>query len=133
MDNTYNNYLLSNDHLTFEEMTNIHQEILKGCNDSDEDFKELYEDMIKEAISYTNIRVKWNFYSQEVKWERDPLRTRTHNGFISTLMVLKRYMESEDYCIEWSKRLNLDDANTHRKKIGDFANYLTFVVALSTR
>lgn len=63
----FKNYLIKKDTLTFEEMENLHVSILESANSIDEEFLEIWQDLIESAIDYTKIRAEWNFYSKDKK------------------------------------------------------------------
>lgn len=131
--NTYENYLSSPDTLPFETANSIHMEVIQEANINDTIFNELWEEVIESAITYTKNRAEWRTYTRERKVETDKLRTGKHNRFIVSLTVLKRYMNTQNWSTSWSNQLGLEEREKNRKKIGDFANYLTYVYALNGR
>ncbi len=106
----------------------------------EEDFKELWDDVIDDAIRYTSIRSEGAILTPEEQELRDASRTKVHNQVLSSFLILERFFLRKKWeCVSWTKLLflqepienrNLFDINSHRKRIGDFANYLTFVYAL---
>lgn len=140
---TYDNYLSAPDSLTFDDMSKIHKAMLDD-GAGDEVFAELYNEMFKAALMYTELRVKWSYISNDEKYELDKTRTMKHNAFISTLTPIVRYLDNIKKSPKWAELLfNLPlsdvvkgDKETiyqHRKRLGDFANYLSFVSALNER
>lgn len=138
----FKNYLIKKDTLTFEEMENLHVSILESANSIDEEFLEIWQDLIEYAIDYTKIRAEWNFYSKDKKMEVDSMRTNKHDNVIITFLMLERFMIQKKWSIEWTKQLFLQDIISNRtkkdvvesrKRIGDFANYLAFIYALNGR
>ncbi len=138
----YQNYLQKKDHMTLEEMEKLHNNILKISDKTDLDFLEIWENLIQNSIKYTQIRADWNFYSKEKKLDADSNRTNIHNLVIDSFIILERYMSKENWNIEWTKLLFgennakdrvREDVSEHRKRIGDFANYLAFIYALHGR
>ncbi|MCD5189590.1 hypothetical protein IV460_00775 [Enterococcus casseliflavus] len=138
----FKNYLIKKDTLTFEEMENLHVSILESANSIDEEFLEIWQDLIESAIDYTKIRAEWNFYSKDKKMEVDSMRTNKHDNVIITFLMLERFMIQKKWSIEWTKQLFLQDIISNRtkkdvvesrKRIGDFANYLAFIYALNGR
>ncbi|WP_241161880.1 MULTISPECIES: hypothetical protein [unclassified Enterococcus] len=58
MDQTYENYLQQPDTLSFTEMTTIHQEILKNADVNNNDFIEIWEELMRAAIRHTVLRAE---------------------------------------------------------------------------
>jgi hypothetical protein len=127
---TYQNYLSAPGHLTFQEMEKIHEGILEQVNINDSEFKELWEEIIKTAIDYTNMRANFAFLSMEDK-HLDSKRTTKHNLFLYAVKDLMIYMNLNELNTEWYNKLN--DSDKPRKRVGDFANYLTFIMAVNAR
>ena len=141
---TFDNYLLlRHEPLTFEEMGNIHKQIITHADITTEDFKEYWEETIKSAIHYSEIRGKWNFMSKAEKMDRDLSRTSAHNIVIDNFILLERIFKINNWDSRlWTEYLFLNentenrtrkDLDEHRKRIGDFSNYLAFVYTLSGR
>ncbi len=143
--NLYNfqGYLNKPEALTFPEMEEIHRLIFAAADLKNEDFIELWKDVIEQAIHYTNIRSEGMILTQQEQEQRDQSRTNQHNMLLSTFLVLERFFLQQGWdCKEWTEKLFLQkpiknrrmmDLNSHRKRIGDFGNYLTFVYALHNR
>lgn len=89
---------------------------------------EYWNDFINSCVEYAEIRSTWLFLSREEKLEKDELRTAIHNTVIRNLSILKRMVENRNENIEWYNRF-YDD----RKRIGDFACYISYIYALCTR
>lgn len=142
-DQSFENYLNSSEHLTFKDMTLIHKLILDNANIKNEDFREVWEEIIQSSIDYSNIRSKWNLFTREQKMDKDPLRTSLHDDVILNFILLERTFRMNQWNSKsWTEILFLesdvptrhkDDLNKHRKRIGDFSNYLAFVCALTER
>ena len=142
-DQTFENYLNASEHLTFEDMTLIHKLILDNANITNEDFKDVWEDVIQSSIDYSNIRSKWSLFTIEEKMDKDPLRTSLHDDVIFNFIILERIFKMNQWDSKsWTEILFLesdvstrhkDDLHKHRKRIGDFSNYLSFIYALTGR
>lgn len=74
----------------FKEMTQLHEEILKNADIADEDFADIWEDMVHSAIKYSDTRAKWNYMTNEQKLDKDAARTIEHNIVIDNFIVLER-------------------------------------------
>ncbi len=143
MQQTFKHYLTLNESMDFEMMTSIHQEILTQADIQDGDFQWLWQDCVHYAIEYSRIRSQWHFVSMEEKQSQDASRTSLHNNLIGCFLSLERLFEQSGWQSErWTEQLFLqqkiekrtkEDVQSHRKRIGDFANYLAFVYALNSR
>ena len=143
MQQTFKHYLTLNESMDFEMMTSIHQEILTQADMQDEDFQWLWQDCVHYAIEYSRIRSQWHFLSMEEKQSQVASRTSLHNNLIGCFLSLERLFEQSGWQSErWTEQLFLqqkiekrtkEDVQSHRKRIGDFANYLAFVYALNGR
>ena len=112
--------------LSYEEAIKIDQMIYDNLNHTDEDIKELYDDMIERAIRYAHIRAEWMISSREKRIATDSFRTSAHDAFIVSLNIVAR---TEGRVGEEWMELLFDD----RKRIGDLACYLALFHALKAR
>lgn len=143
MQQTFKHYLTLNESMDFEMITSIHQEILTQADMQDEDFQWLWQDCVHYAIEYSRIRSQWHFLSMEEKQSQDASRTSLHNNLIGCFLSLERLFEQSGWQSErWTEQLFLqqkiekrtkEDVQSHRKRIGYFANFLAFVYALNGR
>lgn len=128
----YEKYLQNPDSLSFEMAIDIYNKIISSADIKDEDFKELWGNVILYANEYAKIRNDWNSLSREEKRLKDFSRTSKHNAFISTLTALERYMNMKKWNASWMSDLGFAD-NTNRKRLGDFAGYLVLIGTLKAR
>ena len=99
-----------------------------------EKMNELYEDLLEQAVKYSEFRDKWFLWSKEEKIEQDAYRTSCHNALIDKFNILARYLKNHDYSVEWRESLgDVEKSPYVRKRIGDFACYLVFVEAVNAR
>lgn len=130
---TFSDYSNEPNALTFEQMQQIHQEILSEIG-NDEDALELYNDLLQKAIRYTKIRADWALMTREERMDADSGRTSAHDSVIIGFNMLARYLKSQGKEAGWRSILgDLDKDPSLRKRIGDMANYLVFIEALSQR
>ena len=113
--------------MDFEIFKKYYNEIVDNCNKNDEVF-EMWQDLLKKAIEYTSIRVKWSLMSTEEKVENDAYRTACHDSFINRLKMYVRYLKQIGIELSLNKLIEQD-----RKTIGDFANYIVFTEAIKNR
>ncbi|SDM66102.1 hypothetical protein [Sediminibacillus halophilus] len=128
---TYETYLQAIDNLTFEESTDIYNEIIKSANTNDQEFQEFWEDMMDNAITYANTRAKWSIQTSTERREVDERRTRQHNGFMASLKLIASYMKEQNWNAAWFDRLGTIEND--RKRFGDFACYLVFINSINAR
>lgn len=139
---TYDKAKEQHDLLDFETAQNIYSKMITGINLSDSEFKEYWDDFITGCIEYSNFRSLWMTLSREEKnnSDFDKRRTDIHNGLITKLNVVKRYLESENKDSSFLEKIKENhnrigdfDKNEDRKRIGDFANYIAYVYAVNAR
>ena len=93
-----------------------------------EDKMDFYNDLLKKAFEYTSIRCSWELMDREEKIDNDNFRTGCHNSFITSIDVLSRLAAAEDVDSSWREDLGDD-----RKRIGDFACYITYINGIANR
>ena len=62
------------------------------------------------------------------RMEADKGRTIKHNAFIDSLNILTRLLNSDGISTPWREQLGDD-----RKRIGDFACFVAYIVGISNR
>lgn len=70
--NTFENYLNGPYSLRFEQMQDLHWELLEEIG-SDNDAYELYSDLVSIATKYAAIRAEWQQMTREDKMDKDSL------------------------------------------------------------
>ena len=131
--NQYCEYLKMPDCLDFSVMQQIHEGMLAEIG-TDEEAINLYQRLLEKSIRYTGIRASWSMMSKEEKMNQDSTRTSAHNSVIIHFDMLARYLRAQGKPAAWRDMLGSVDENPYnRKKIGDMANYLVFVEAVTHR
>ena len=92
--NTYENYLETPKSLTFDQMRELHQKLLKEI-ENDPVGQELYDELIGEATTYAEIRAKWLRLDRSQKMEQDSFRTACHNSVITHFNMMARYLKTQ--------------------------------------
>ena len=128
----YDDYLGMSDSLSFEEADRIYKLLIDNANTEDEDFAGLWEDFVKVAARYANIRATWYMISRRERMETDDARTACHDSVISRLNAIWRCMKMKGWDNAWREELGLDEF-VHRKRLGDFACYVAYVYGLNSR
>lgn len=129
----YEEYLPMSKSLTFEEMANLHQEMLSEIG-NDEDALELYEDLVITANKYSVFRSNWCVWNVEEKIDKDSNRTFCHNSLIVKFNQLARFLNMQNKSASWRDVLGYEeDDRCNRKRIGDFACYIVFINSINAR
>ncbi|MCR5595544.1 MAG: hypothetical protein K6G12_06835 [Lachnospiraceae bacterium] len=131
MINTYEAYLkdAAGDALKIEDALDIYTKMAAGIERcSLEDKEDFWYDVLKAAAHYTNIRNEWEVMDNVQRAAADKGRTVAHNSFIDSLNIISRIMEKEGVDNSWREQLG--DA---RKRIGDFACFITYITGISNR
>lgn len=126
---TYESYLGEPNSITLEECHRIYSDIvgqIQGKKDSKAEA--LFKELQQRAIAYAAIRAGWFNLSYGERAEADADRTRKHDLFIKAKSDLATYMYENKMNIDWEDRLG-----TQRKRIGDFACYMVFLISLHER
>ena len=87
--------------------------MIVGINFNDSYVKELWDDLMKNAIEYASVRIQWLTFAREERMEKDLVRTLVHNSLISSLNVLSRNLHKIEKDISWREKIGED-----RKKLG---------------
>lgn len=85
--NTFENYLNEPYALSFEQMQNLHRELLEEVG-TDKDAYELYSDLVIIATKYAAIRAGWQQMTREDKMAKDSLRSSCHDSVFITSAIL---------------------------------------------
>ena len=129
--NTYEAYLNhpAGSILPIEEALQIYTDLVKSvASCTVEDKMEFYQDFLKKAVAYAEIRCDWEFMTREEKQEIDAQRTNRHNAFITAVNILSRFAENEGVDNSWREKLGEE-----RKRIGDFACFTAYMTGIANR
>ena len=130
---TYKEYLDTERSLTFEDMQDIHSQIIADVG-TDADANEIYEELIDASTKYAGMRSEWLRLDREKKMEIDSRRTSCHDSVIIKCNMLARYVRMQGKDAKWRDSLGDEKENPYnRKRIGDFACYLVFINSLNAR
>lgn len=112
--------------LTYEEASEIYNEMERLVDRTDEDILYLYDSLIEKAIRYAHTRSEWTTLTRQERLDKDESRSILHDSFISSINIISRTQGESGSA--WRKRLTED-----RKRIGDFACYISLFKALEAR
>ena len=129
--NTYADYL---DHpagniLKMEDALKIYTEMCESFSRCTmEDKMEFWNDFVAKAVKYTGIRCRWETMSREEKMAEDAGRSMVHDGLITAVNILSRIAANEGIDNSWREELG-----DERKRIGDFACFVTYMTGIANR
>jgi len=113
--------------IQLDEARDIYQCMMDLLNENDEDHMEIYENLVKKCVRYTEFRGQWPLLSTEKKLEIDSSRTSAHNSVITAFKMLSRIQGEQS--AEWADKIDFDD----RKHVGDMICYITLFCGLDSR
>lgn len=128
---TYKEYKNNNNNvLLIEEAEQIYEKMISAIDFNNSDLKEIWDELIKNALEYSQIRSKWLILTKEERMDngKNLLRTRKHDVVISLFNILSRYMNKIGRDVSWREQLG-----NERKRIGDFICYIAFIYGLNSR
>ena len=131
MINTYEAYLKhpAKNVITIEECQRIYKAMADDVDKCVADDKmEFWNEVIISAARYCKIRNDWETMTRDEKVEADGGRTSAHDAVITNLNVLTRVLENEGIDTSWRSELG-----DQRKRIGDFACFISFITGISNR
>ena len=105
----YDEYLSMPDALSFEEAGRIYNMLLDNANTEDEDFADLWADLMRAAVRYANIRANWRLISRQERMDTDDDRTFCHDSVIIRLNAVTRCMKMNGWDISWRDELGSDE------------------------
>ena len=131
----YEKYLMVPCSISMDEASKCFTEIydaVKGTQD--EILTEVYQDFVNACCRYAGIRAEWASLTREERIEKDPGRTSAHNKVIDTHNILARYMTKTGLSTKWHATIGYDkEDRMTRKKLGDFACYISLLLGLESR
>ena len=131
--NTFENYLNEPYTLSFEQMQNLHRELLEEI-EANHEACELYSDLVRIVTKYAVMRAEWQQMTREEKMDQDSLRTSYHDSVIVHFNMLARYLRMQGKKAQWRDLLGYEEDHKYgRKTIGDFGCYLVFVNSICSR
>lgn len=131
MINTYEDYLKhpAGNILKIEDALQLYEAMTESIEKCTlEDKLDFWNDCLIKAAEYAKIRNDWETMSREEKLDADNGRTIIHDSFIASLNILSRIAEKENIDNSWRVRLG-----DNRKRIGDFACFISYMTGISNR
>lgn len=128
---TYQDFEKMSNHLSLVEGEAIYNKFLHSATSIlfDKAFKGYWEDFVLASVEYAEKRGKWLLTPIHERTESmDAYRTSRHDRVILSLKIIKRYMEKNDLDTQCFEGIGED-----RKRIGDFACYISYVYSVNSR
>ncbi|ETP71662.1 hypothetical protein UYO_2418 [Lachnospiraceae bacterium JC7] len=129
--NTYEEYLKhkAGNIITIEECMEIYSQMVESFSKCElEDKIDFWNSFIEKSSRYTFIRNQWETMTNEERAKADDSRTMAHNSLIASINVLARLAEKENKDNSWRNYLG-----DERKRIGDFACFVSYITGISNR
>lgn len=125
-DFVYERYLKEPNAISFEEAMKIYEEIIAQAPEENEMFDKAWDEAIEKMTAYADLRAHWKITP---KSERDnDARTVKHDSVISSLNQLAQVMKELKLDASWREELG-----DQRKRIGDFACYVSLIYGVFAR
>lgn len=125
-DFVYDKYLKAPDPISFEEAMKIYGEIVEEAPDGNQAFDEAWDNAIEKMTAYADLRAHWKI-TPKLQRNNDQ-RTVKHDNVIASLDQLAECMKEQNLNADWREELG-----NQRKRIGDFACYVSLIYGLSAR
>ena len=79
------------------------------------------------------MRAAWTVHDNQWRNEHDKTRTIYHDDVLAAFNILARYLEKEGRNTAWMDTLGRSGKGLDRKRVGDFACFLTFIQGINGR
>lgn len=122
----YDRYLKAPDPISFEEAMKIYEEIIKEAPDDNEMFDKAWDNAIEKMTAYADLRAHWKITPKPQR--NNDQRTIKHDSVIASLDQLAESMKEQGLNAGWREKLGYQ-----RKRIGDFACYISLIYGLCAR
>ncbi len=115
--------------LIVEDALKIYKEMAESIGKCQmEDKLDFWNDFVKKAAEYAYVRGMWEYMDREKRTETDISRSLKHEGLITSINVLARIAGNEGIDNSWREELGGE-----RKRIGDFACFVTYITGIANR
>ena len=122
----YENYLKMPDDLEFEQAMKVYEELLEENLEEDEIYDKLWDHALHCMIDYGSLRAHWKITPKTDRSNDD--RTVMHDSVIHSLDELAAYTKAHGKEAKWR-----DELGYQRKRIGDFACYVSLIYGVFAR
>ena len=122
----YENYLKMPDDLEFEQAMKVYEELLEENLEEDEIYDKLWDHALHCMIDYGSLRAHWKITPKTDRSNDD--RTVMHDSVIHSLDELAVYTKEHGKEAKWR-----DELGYQRKRIGDFACYVSLIYGVFAR
>ncbi|WP_247912883.1 hypothetical protein [Streptococcus sp. oral taxon 431] len=114
--------------ISFEEARMIYDSLINSSNIHDPEFQVYWKELVEYSAQYAEMRGKWLTLTIEEQNSLDPSRSIIHDRIIHNLQAIRGLAQIEGKDVSWFDKF-YDD----RKRMGDFANYINYIYAVSSR
>lgn len=129
----YESYLKQPLALSFGECLDVYRALSAALGD-DPGALELYGELLENCAEYAALRAAWTVNDGAWKSANDASRTRKHNALITRFDMLAHYLSGCGRSDAWRDTLGYEDDDPYsRKRIGDFACFLTYIAGIGGR
>ena len=122
----YENYLKMPDDLEFEQAMKVYEELLEENLEEDAIYDKLWDHALHCMIDYGSLRAHWKITTKTDRSNDD--RTVMHDSVIHSLDELAAYTKEHGKEAKWR-----DELGYQRKRIGDFACYVSLIYGVFAR
>lgn len=98
-----------------------------------DDGKLLHRQIVQLAAAYLKLRIDWSSSDLAGRIEIDATRTKAHDAFIAIFDAFTRRAAARGSTLAWRRVFGTGGAAEERKRLGDFACYLAFDLAIRAR
>ena len=109
--------------LQYEVAKKLYNEMKEKAAKQSEEFREFYQEFLKDAAEYAKTRLSWSFLDLTEKRADDASRSIKHDGYMAMLNAVCRNLRIEE----------IDKILPDRKTKGDFACYVALFLELEQR
>lgn len=97
------------------------------------ELNEAYNNFLESCVSYSEMRSRWLLLTREEQKRVDAVRTSKHNVVLLNLTILERLCTQKGYSTTWRDIIGKSELGEERKRQGDFACYVAFVLSINAR
>lgn len=136
MINTYEKYLKhkAGNILKVEDAMKIYREMADSIIQCKiEDKMDFWNSCLTKAATYAKMRNDWETMSMEEHAEKDGTRTDLHESFIISLNMLSRVTGIKEVDGSWPEDSWRGELGDDRKRIGDYACFISYITGISNR
>ena len=126
---TYQDFKKEKGVLTFSVCEDIYADLLASLDRTDEMVQEIWSEFVPNCVAYAEVRGSYLTIPRHQRTnDFEAGRSAKHNDVIRNLNSFKRLAEQAGHSTTW-----FDQFQNDRKRMGDFACYVSYVYAVNAR